>query len=133
MRRFLIVIFALSVSLAVTPTHRPSRAEERQPADESNTWMKKKLEFSQNILSGLTEGNHEKIATNATAMNYMNYLEKWVKADKPEYKRQLSYFELANRELLKSARDKNIEGATLAYNQLTISCVQCHKVVRDSK
>ena len=25
------------------------------------------------------------------------------------------------------------DGATLAYNQLTIGCVQCHKIVRDAR
>jgi cytochrome c556 len=104
--------------------------------EKASAWMKQKLELSQNILAGLTQGDFEAVELNAQRMNIVNYLEKWMAADKPQYadyKRQLSYFELANREILRQAKAKNIEGAMLAYNQLSISCVQCHQVVRDTK
>ncbi len=40
-------------------------------------------------------------------------------------------FEFANKALVHASREKNLDGATLAYVQLTLSCVNCHKVVRD--
>jgi hypothetical protein len=117
---------------------RPTMADDKpDPSTEkASAWMKQKLELSQNILSGLTKGDFEAVELNAQRMNIVNYLEKWAAADKPEYadyKRQLSYFEMANREILRQSRAKNVEGATLAYNQLTVSCVQCHQVVRKTK
>src|SRR5262245_32577369 len=117
---------------------RPTRADDKpDPSTEkASAWMKQKLELSQNILSGLTKGDFEAVELNAQRMNIVNYLEKWAAADKPEYvdyKRQLSYFEMANREILRQSRAKSVEGATLAYNQLTVSCVQCHQVVRKAK
>jgi hypothetical protein len=33
-------------------------------------------------------------------------------------------------DLIKNARQHNIDGATLAYLKLTMNCVQCHKFVR---
>ena len=39
-------------------------------------------------------------------------------------------FEYANKALALAAREKNLDGATIAYIQLTVSCVQCHKLVR---
>ncbi len=95
--------------------------------------MKKKLQLSQNILAGLTESDFDKVRTNAQAMNFLGYLEKWAHADMPDYRLQVRYFDFANRELIRQARDKNLDGATLAYNQLTASCVQCHKIVRDAR
>jgi cytochrome c556 len=115
----------------------PSRAQEKNSSDQekekASVWMKKKLEFSQNVLAGLTEADFEKIGANARAMNVLGYLEKWVRADRPGYKQQAAYFEFANQELIRQAREKNLDGATLAYNQLTVSCVQCHKIVRSAK
>ena len=35
-------------------------------------------------------------------------------------------------DLVKQAKAKNIDGATLAYVKLTMSCVQCHKFIRDT-
>jgi hypothetical protein len=65
-------------------------------------------------------------------MSILNYLERWSRADQPRYKQQVAAFDMANKELTKQAAAKNIDGAVLAYNQLTISCVQCHKIVRDA-
>jgi hypothetical protein len=61
------------------------------------------------------------------------YLAKADAADLPEYQRQVRYFDDANKELIRQADNKNLSGATLVYTQLTLSCVQCHTVVRDAK
>lgn len=66
-------------------------------------------------------------------MSFLSALEKWERADMPDYKRQISYFDFANRELIRQAGEKNLDGAMLAYNQLTMTCMQCHKIVRDNK
>ena len=51
----------------------------------------------------------------------------------PEYKKQVAFFDFACQELIRQSEAKNLEGATLAYVQLTTGCVQCHKVMRDVK
>ena len=66
-------------------------------------------------------------------MKLMEHLEKWAHAGQPEYQTQLRLFEFADRELIRAASTQNLEAATLAYTQLTISCVNCHKIVRDAK
>jgi hypothetical protein len=95
--------------------------------------MKQKLEASQNILAGLTEADFGKVRTNAEALSFLGYLEKWAHADTPNYKRQMLYYDYANRDLIRQAKEKNLDGAILAYNQLTASCVQCHQIIRDVK
>jgi hypothetical protein len=35
--------------------------------------------------------------------------------------------------LSKYAKDKNIDGAALTYVELTLSCVKCHKHVRETR
>jgi hypothetical protein len=112
-----------------------SNGQEKKSADKekASIWMKKKLEFSQNVLAGLTEADFQKIDTNAKAMSFLGHLEKWTRADRPDYKEQMFYFEVANKDLLREAREKNLDGATLAYYHLTASCVNCHKIVRDVK
>jgi hypothetical protein len=130
---------ALVAVVVFTAACCPTLAQDRRPTPPGlspTEWMKQKLEMSQAILDGLTKGDFDKIETNAQKMNVINYLEKMVTADQPHYKeytRQLTAFETANRELLRQASKKNVEGATLAYVQLTVSCVNCHKVVRDAK
>jgi hypothetical protein len=130
MKRALCVLATIGCGVLLS-CGRPAAADEK-PSD----WMKQKLEMSQNILAGLTKGDFETIEANAQKMNVVNYLEKQVAADQPHYKeymRQLTAFETANRDLLRQSARKNLEGSTLAYIQLTVSCVQCHKIVRDAK
>ena len=44
---------------------------------------------------------------------------------------QLQIFQNANQQMIRMADDENLDGAALAYVQLTLSCVNCHKIVRD--
>jgi hypothetical protein len=103
------------------------------PSDKASIWMKQKLRASQEILKDLSDADFQAIGANAQAMNVMEHLEKWVRAQRPEYRTQLRLFEFANRELIRASSEKNLEAATLAYTQLVISCVNCHKLVRATR
>ncbi|WP_435005471.1 hypothetical protein P12x_003335 [Tundrisphaera lichenicola] len=93
--------------------------------------MTHKLISSQKILEGLTKADFDLIEKQAQSMQILGYLEGWLQADTPGYKTQLHAFENANGAIIQAARDRNLDGVTIAYTQLTISCVQCHKIVRD--
>jgi hypothetical protein len=135
----LVALALLAVCPACASDRKPEREAAKQPAkkatkrDEVSVWMKKKLEFSGKILAALTKGDCEMIKTNAEAMQVVGYFEEWDRADLPEYKRQLRYFNDANKELIRQAEKKNINGATLAYTQMLLGCVHCHDVIRDVK
>jgi cytochrome c556 len=100
--------------------------------EESSFWMKKKLQYSEQILAGLAKEDYEAIAKNARSMNMLSHMERWVRSSLPEYRAQLRIFENANQQLIRAADAEQLDGAALAYVQLTLSCVNCHKVVRDS-
>ena len=127
----LVALAALSVS-AVGADEEKTR-EKKADKEKASLWMEKKLEYTQKILAGLTKGDFEMIGTNAGSMQVVNFLEEWDRGKNPEYRRQLKYFSDANAELIRQAGKKNLGGATLAYTQLTLSCVHCHNVVRDVK
>ena len=92
-------------------------------------WMQKKLEYSGNILEGLAREDFDQIAKNARSMNALSQMEKWVRGT-AEYRTQLRIFQNANKQLITMADGKKLDGAALAYVQLTLSCVNCHKAVR---
>lgn len=105
---------------------------ETAKGEESSFWMKKKLQYSEQILAGLAKEDYEAIAKNARSMNMLSHMERWVRSSLPEYRAQLRIFENANQQLIRAADAEQLDGAALAYVQLTLSCVNCHKVVRDS-
>ena len=128
------LLVALAV-LSVSTVGADEKKADKKKADkkEASIWMQKKLEHSQKILAGLTEADFDKIQTSAGQMQVLNFLEEWDRGKIPEYRRQLKYFSDANAELIRQAGKKNLGGATLAFTQLTLSCVHCHNVVRDVK
>jgi cytochrome c556 len=135
MKNVLVALTLLAVTVVVLCACRAG-AEDKKPADDqdkASLWMKKKLEFTQKILTGLTKGDFDLIKDNAEAMQVVGYLEKSDRANLPGYRQQTQYFDDANKELIRQAKAKNVNGATLAYTQLTLSCVQCHSILRDAK
>lgn len=130
----------LAASLAVAEEKKPvakkPAAKEVQTAegksDDKNPsiWMKKKLDYSQNILAGITLEDFDKIADNARAMKGLGKFEGFVRSRNAAYTRQLQLFEETNDEIIRQADNDNVEGVALAFTQLTINCVNCHKVLR---
>jgi cytochrome c556 len=92
--------------------------------------MRLKLEYSRNILAGLASEDYDKIAKNAEAMQGMSKFEGFIRGKMPGYRAQLQVFQSANEELIRQAQNDNVEGAALAFTQVTVSCVNCHKQLR---
>ena len=116
--------------VSTTPGQEKKPAEE--PADARSIWMKKKLDYSQNILAGLAEADFDKIAENAEAMQGLSKVEWFVRAGTPGYRTQLEIFLDANADIIKQAKRDNLEGSAFAFTQMTISCVNCHRKLRAS-
>jgi hypothetical protein len=130
----------LTLSLAVAedkkpPTKKPEAKADQKPdekIDDKNPsiWMKKKLDYSQNILAGITSEDFDKIADNARAMKGLGKFEAFIRSRNAAYTRQLQSFEDINDEIIRQADNDNVEGVALAFTQLTVNCVNCHKVLR---
>lgn len=132
------VALATVAALAADPTgdwaQEPRRgAPPAAEQDQVRDFMRHKMELTQSALTGLSQGDLKRVVTSGKNMRFLSYFEKHAMADRPEYKRQLSYFDFACQEMVRQAEANNLEGATLAYTQLTVSCVQCHKVMREAK
>jgi len=96
-------------------------------------FMRAKLEASQTILEGLVTENFEQVSNGARKMIVMSKAAEWQVIQGPIYSQHSAEFQRAGERLVKQAKEKNLEGATLAYMQLTMNCVTCHKYVRGAK
>jgi len=112
-----------------------NKSDESLSEKEKDFWMQAKLKKSQKILASLTEGDFKSVEKNARAMRNFGILESWLRnspeTSQSEYKAQLNKFEFANKELIRMAEDKNADGAASAFAAITITCVKCHKLIRD--
>lgn len=106
----------------------PAAAE---AADEKvSVLMRGKLENAKQILEGLALQDFEKIGRNAQQLSLLSRDAGWQVVQTPEYLQLSAEFRQSAEDIMKSSRQKNLDGATLAYVGLTLKCVQCHKYVR---
>lgn len=115
-----LVLLLLAVSLG-----------QAQREENVRTFMRAKLGHSQNALEGLTTENYELIAKSAGQMEVLSQEAEWQVLETVEYRQQSLEFRRAAQALKKAADDKSINGAALAYVDLTMKCVKCHKYVRN--
>ncbi|NIP86015.1 MAG: hypothetical protein GTO03_10810 [Planctomycetales bacterium] len=115
---------------AEPPEGAPAEKEERPGG---SVWMRTKIKYAQNVLSALATSDFAVIQENAERMNAITQLEKWARGKDTDYQTQLGFFRHANRELSRQASRKNLDGATLAFMQVTASCVNCHRHLRDQE
>lgn len=129
----LVLGFAVLAQEASPKKPAPPQAPADESSQEASVWMRRKLDYSQQILGGIAEADFDRIATNAKAMRALSKVEGFVRGRTPGYRSQLQIFENAADQLIKHAEKDNVDGAALAFTQLTISCVNCHKHLRESK
>jgi hypothetical protein len=93
--------------------------------------MERKLEHSQAVLSALAREDFDALGDNADALLKLSE-EQWISRDTPEYRAQLKDFWVVLEGIKTAADEENLDGATLAYVQMTLTCVRCHKYLRDN-
>jgi cytochrome c556 len=92
--------------------------------------MRLKLEHAQKALEGLAKEDFEAISMHAQKISLLTQDENWQVLQTVEYRRHSDDFRRTSNALAEAARKKNLDAATLAYVQLTMHCMYCHKHVR---
>ena len=125
MKRFIsmMIIAAVAVAFMVSQGHtkKPESVE---------LFMKAKLDHSKNVIEGLTTEDFDKIAKGAQEMSLLSQATQWQVLQTPEYVRRSSEFRRATEKLKEEAKEKDLDGSLLAYVDVTMKCVECHKYVR---
>ncbi len=93
--------------------------------------MEAKLEHAQAVLAGIAMEDYPKIQKNAHALAALSQAAAWQVYQTEEYKQFSAQFQRAADSMARNARRKNVEATALDYVQLTMTCVNCHKYVRN--
>ena len=94
--------------------------------------MRKKVAYSQQVLVGITLEDYGLIANNAEKLVELSNKTNWYSRQVPEYELFLNEFRRNAEELMKAGQQKNLDAASRAYVQMTLSCISCHKFIRSS-
>jgi hypothetical protein len=102
----------------------------RDPAENVRTFMRVKLLQSQRVLEGLTMEDYDAIAKHSQEMSLLSQAATWQVLQTPEYRDRSTEFRRAADALTEAAKNRNLDGAALAYVDVTMKCIDCHKYVR---
>jgi cytochrome c556 len=102
-----------------------------QAQTETSKLMAKKLKSAQAILEGVVMADYKKISKNAEELIQISKTAEWQMIKRPRYEMFSNEFRRAAENLIQKSADKNIDGAALAYMEMTLTCVRCHQYVRD--
>jgi hypothetical protein len=119
----LIVVFTLILGSAV--------AQEVYAQVRLQQLMIDKLQNAQKLLEGIALGKYDKIEKHANELIRISKTAEWLANRQPRYEVFSNDFQRAAETIAKKAKEKNIDGVTLAYFDLTKSCVHCHQHLRD--
>jgi len=114
-----VVVVGLAAAFAQTKRNRAAKE-----------FMREKLELSQRVLEGLAIEDYDLIIAKGARLSAMSKEVDWRVFENPDYDQQSVTFRRHVDSLVRAAREKNLDAATLAYVRVTMSCVDCHKLVR---
>ena len=116
-----------AAAVAPQPQEKEKPSEKKKP---TSFWMEKKLAYSQTLLRGLATGDFRAIEMSGRQLSTLNRVEGFVRNRNDDYRAHLNTFQQVCNEIVRQAKKENLEGSTLAFNQLTVSCVNCHRSMR---
>lgn len=108
-----------------------SKAPERRK-QEMSKFMREKLAASSEVLEGLATENFELIASGAKQMRKLSAAEKWQVSNDASYRQFSNQFRRIMEQLETKANEKKLEGAALTWIEGTMTCIECHKWVRNT-
>ena len=95
--------------------------------------MRQKLDHAQALLGAVVLGDHAQVERIAGELVLLSEASTWSPLQTPQYLHHAANFREAARSLAEEARARDIDGVSLAYMEMTLSCVQCHKHVRGAR
>lgn len=130
------LLLTIAVLLASVPVlSGDNQAPKQEPAKvgkaKADKLMQRKLEHAHKILEGVALNDFEKMSRHAEELIVISQLAEWKALKTAEYDLHSGDFRRHAQTLVKNAKAKNLDGAALAYVELTMSCVKCHKYVRE--
>ncbi|MCA9005995.1 MAG: hypothetical protein KDA70_12055 [Planctomycetaceae bacterium] len=108
---------------------KESEDKETEGEKRLSQFMREKLTSSQQVLEGLMVEDYDLMQKGAKRMIEMSNATEWQVIEGPIFARQSEEFRSSAKEVIKFAKEKNLDGASLSYLHLTMTCIACHKKV----
>jgi hypothetical protein len=95
--------------------------------------MREKLVHSQKILEAIMTSDFKGLEEHSTAIVNLTKTEGWAVLKSAEYQRQSAAFVRALDDLVATAKQKNLDVATIQYMAMTMTCYECHRHLKNTR
>ncbi len=95
--------------------------------------MAQKMEASKQLLEGIALRDFSVITDSAESLRKISLEAQWIEGDSRLYGEHGKAFRAGLAAVTDAAESENLEGVTLQYMQVVMSCVQCHEAVRENQ
>ncbi len=121
----------------VTPSEETKKEESSgdkkdEPAGSLHRFMRQKMQASNLILEGLCMDDLKAVAAGSQTLLKMPSEAKWRVSNDMMYRRYSNEFVQAVEELQQEAEEGDMDGASMAWVNVTMKCMKCHKWVRNT-
>ena len=125
-------VLLLAATLAMV-AGMPAAEEPAVEPDKVAAVMRAKLGHAQNVLEGLAVEDFDLIDRGANDLALASQASSWQVLQTADYARHSDEFRRSCNALRTAAKARNLDGAALAWMEVTMKCIQCHKYVRDAE
>ncbi len=132
MRRAILTVAALALIPCALLASREI-GKRREVPDSVKQLMRRKLQASQKVLEGVAIKDFELIAKYAKELKEISEEAQWKVIKTNRYEIYSKDFREITDSLVSHAKDQNLDAAALDYVDLTLTCVKCHKYVREER
>src|SRR5262245_12149528 len=140
-RRFILIVVMVTFAVSVFGpilrgfgTDRPTEDKAVPPsADAMTKLMRKKLEHAQKLLEGIAINDFKKVDENAGDLMTLSKVAEFRALKTLDYERHTNDFRRTLDDMRRGVKNRNLEAVTLAYMDMTMTCVRCHTHVRDTR
>jgi hypothetical protein len=128
----LVSISAL-VSMPLYRSHETVAVSQEPGQSPSAGFMRLKLEPAKKVLEGIALADFQMIRSNSEQMRKLALDASWMVVQTEAYSNHSQDYQKSLSLINRMCDEEDLDGVTLAYMQMTMRCVQCHKTLRDTK
>jgi hypothetical protein len=130
---FAVAVLAGIATLVLALRPAVGTAADEKERETLRKFMQAKLASNELILEGLVNQDYELVKKGATQMNAFAAAEQWRVSQDETYEHYSENFRRIAKALRHEAETEDLEGASLKYVQMTMSCLDCHRWMRSKK
>ncbi|MFM8986786.1 MAG: hypothetical protein ACKONH_12160, partial [Planctomycetia bacterium] len=124
------------ITASVAAVTRPQPAASQRPSVQPQVLVIAFLDdgiLAPFVLEGLAVEDFDLIEKGAQDLALASQASSWQVLQTEDYARHSDEFRRSCNALRAAAKARNLDGAALAWMEVTMKCIQCHKYVRDAE